>query len=403
MNILHVIETYLPVIAGYTIRTKYIIENQKRIGLNPIVLISALGPKSGISEEVDGIKYIWASKNISYSNNRMKKPLQWLYVDEILKRDLYMACEKYRPDIIHAHSFPPLRKSVSKICQKLNVPYVFEMRSILEEGGIGSGNFGRSSLKYKLIRYYADYNLNYSDFVVTISETLKSEIIKRGISESRVTVVPNAVDSDFFLPHCLKDSQIVNAYSLKNSFIWGYIGTFSKYEGLEHLIQAMPKILFEVENAKLVFIGSGSSLPDLKRLSLDLGVEDSVIFMGKIPFEEIRRCYSIFDLMAIPRKDTVLCNIVSPLKPLEIMSQEIPIMASNLEVIKEIIRDGGTGILVEPENSEEIARNVIMLARDKNYAKSLGKNARKWVIENRNWNIVINRYRSVYENLLLKQ
>ena len=69
------------------------IENQKKIGLNPIVLISALGPNFGISENVDGIKYIWASKNISYSNNRMKMPIQWMYIDEILKRDLYTVCE----------------------------------------------------------------------------------------------------------------------------------------------------------------------------------------------------------------------------------------------------------------------------------------------------------------------
>ena len=83
--------------------------------------------------------------------------------------------------------------------------------------------------------------------------------------------------------------------------------------------------------------------------------------------------------LQIIRKISLICNIVSPLKPLEIMSQEIPIMASNLEVMKEIVRDGETGILVEPENPEEIARNVIMLAQDRNYAKSLGKNARKWV------------------------
>ena len=328
MKILHVLETSLPNIAGYTIRSKYIVEAQKVHGLEPIVLTSPLHQgEANTCEEINGVKYYRASKtSFGFGNKFTKRIYRYGFAARHLQRDLSRLINEETPDIVHAHSFPGLGNAIKNVLKHFDIPFVFELRGLIEECSVATGHFKSGGIRYNFLRYYDTQNLKNADAVVTISHALVNEIASRGINREKIHIVPNGVDASVFKPED-KDSDLVRQYGL-DGFIWGYIGALKGWEGLEYIIKAMPIILEREPNVKMLLVGGGPEEENLRRLTRNLNLERNIIFIGKIPHDEILRYYSLFDLICIPRPDTRVSNVVTPLKPLEAMACEIPLIVS---------------------------------------------------------------------------
>ncbi len=109
--------------------------------------------------------------------------------------------------------------------------------------------------------------------------------------------------------------------------------------------------------------------------------------------------YKLFDLLILPRRDAREANLVTPLKPLEIMSMAKPLVASDIGGHREIVIDGENGVLFAPEQTEDLVAKCKMLLENAGYRDELGERSRTWVIENRDWKVLIERYISVYKKL----
>jgi len=139
-------------------------------------------------------------------------------------------------------------------------------------------------------------------------------------------------------------------------------------------------------------------LPDLLQQASDLGILDNIASLGRRPFDEVPRAYSIVDIAIFPRKGTAICEIVSPLKPFESMAMGIPVLASDVRPLTDIITPGKTGLLHRKDDPEDLAKQLAQLITDESLRKMLGGNARDWVAKTRSWSHIADIVTGVYRD-----
>lgn len=399
LKVLHVLQMSLPNLSGYSIRSKYIVENQKKDGIEPIVITSPFQEREDLKkdeEQINGIRYI-RTKKIDKNKNKVLARLQYILMFNFAK-NIKRASLKYKPDIIHAHSsfFCGIPSAI--VAKKLHIPFIYEVRGIWEDSAVGNGNLKYNSITYKIIRSLESWVMKKADLVIVISNGLKTELIKRGISPNKIEIVYNGVDINKFRP-IKKDKDLVIRYDLKDKVVFGYIGSIIKLEGLEYLIRAFKQIKNSIENSKLIIVGDGAELNNLKNITTELKLDEDVIFIGRISHEQILSYYSIIDMFVIPRIKSRVSDLVTPLKPFEIMAMGKLVIGSDVGGIKEIMDNNNTGVIFEAENIDNLAKCCINMANNKKLSESIASAGNNWVMQNRSWEINIKKYNYIYDSL----
>src|SRR5262249_53118215 len=160
----------------------------------------------------------------------------------------------------------------------------------------------------------------------------------------KITVVPNALPGEMFeLPEPHETHLIRTRYGLERLRVIGFFGSFFEWEGIDALIEALPIVSAAVPEARLLLAGGGRQEGQLRRLVETLGLGDRVIFAGRVAHDEVRALYGAVDVVAFPRVPDRLTEMVTPLKPLEAMTQRTPVVASNVGGHRELITDRRTG------------------------------------------------------------
>jgi PEP-CTERM/exosortase A-associated glycosyltransferase len=232
-----------------------------------------------------------------------------------------------RPDILHAHSpvltaFPALR-----VGKRRGVPVVYEVRAFWEDAAADHGTSRAGGPRYRLTRALETRALRRADAVTAICEGLRGDIVARGIPETKVTVIPNAVDVTRFTPGGAGDPELRRSLSLDGKRVIGFLGSFYGYEGLDVLLRAVPRLASEDPDLRVLLAGGGPEDARLRALAASLKIEDRVRFLGRVPHEAVPRYYDLIDLLVYPRLHSRLTDLVTPLKPLEAMAQgRVPAM-----------------------------------------------------------------------------
>lgn len=255
-------------------------------------------------------------------------------------------------------------------------------------------------MRYKVTRALETYACKRVDHIFTICEGLATDLKGRGLSQDKITVIPNAIR----LPECQiplpYDSEISNRYDLKDKLVLGFIGSFYAYEGLETLVEAMPQLLKEKNNLRLLFVGGGPREQALKDLVQQHNLQDKVIMTGRVPHGDVLKYYSVCDAMIFPRRSMRLTELVTPLKPLETMGYYKTVIASNIGGHRELIQHNKTGFLLEMNTADQIVNSLLPVLNQTQIWPSLTENGLNFVKNERNWNAVSHLYKSVYEGLL---
>ena len=160
-----------------------------------------------------------------------------------------------------------------------------------------------------------------ADQVIAITKGLKDELVRRGVEETKITIVPNAINKEHFLG-LEPNLELKKKIGLKDVPTIGYIGSIVDYEGIEDLLEAL--LLIKKENIAFNFllIGDGSALNGVRKKVTQLNLGEDVFILGRIPHNEVPDYYSLVDITPFPRKSLQVCEMVSPLKPFEAMVQE---------------------------------------------------------------------------------
>lgn len=394
--ILHVLsKSWTKEINGYTIRSEAIIKQQKKMGYHPIV-VTKLGwpeqdflPNGIVQYEDEGISTVHLyGPNKQFQLNHISFST---YASQYARK-LTDVINKFHPKVIHAASnfqnaFPALA-----VANKLGIPSVYEVRGLWHYTQSSKTPGFENSERYQLHTKYELLCCQMADQVVTICDSLKNHIIELGIPKSKISVVPNGVDTVHFSP-IPTSQQLIDKYNLEGHLVLGFVGSITVYEGLNYLLEATAELIYHLDRpVKLFIIGDGPALNDLKELATRLNLVDHVIFTGMVSHSEVTEFYSIIDVFPFPRINHKVCQLVTPIKPLEALAMEKIVLISDVAALKEQIIPGQTGLVFQPENVASLVDCIHSI----NQYEYLGVNARKSMIENRDWHQIVKKYHDIY-------
>lgn len=398
MRILHVLDHSIPLHSGYTFRTRSILREQRRLGWETFHLTSPKQTGCTVDEEtVDGLHF-YRTSDMALAD----KPPGWREWSMMrrLERRLEVVARTVQPDIIHAHS--PVLNAMPAVTvgARLGIPVVYEVRAFWEDAAVDHGTTHEGSLRYRLTRAYETHAFKRVAHVFTICEGLRSDIVARGIAKEKVTVVPNAVDIDAFEPGGAPDHDLRADLGLTSATLIGFIGSFYAYEGLDLLLQALPKVLQSRPEARVLLVGGGPQEQTLKEQAGALGLMDKVVFTGRVPHAEVHRYYDLIDVLVYPRHRMRLTDLVTPLKPLEAMAQGRLVVASDVGGHRELIDNGTTGHLFSAGDPDALARTLLDTLNRKSEWPEWRAAGRRFVENERNWNRSVGCYSAAYQQQL---
>lgn len=408
MRILHLLHRSVPGTHGYAIRSREIVKSQRLKGLDPIVITSpSQAPLGSLdsehSEFIDGIRYFRTGGTLLKPSKEVRDGNAARSALRVAQNVLMMitalrVTRQYKPAVIHAHS--PFTCGIigNTVGAITRTPTVYEVRGIWEDSHVGRYGLSEHSLRYRGVRSLENLAMNGADICCVICEALREEVIARGVSAANTTIVPNGVDLKEFVPGP-PDFELRTKHGLDGCTVAGYIGSFFHYEGLDLLIAAMQILAAEYPNLRLLLVGDGELMPVLRRMASEGGVAERVVFTGRIPHAEISKYYSLYDFMILPRRNTRETRLVTPLKPMEIMAMQKPLIASDIGGHREIIQNEMNGILFESENAEDLAAKCRSLLDNAAFRLELGLRGYDWVVAHRNWDVLVDRYVEIYRKL----
>jgi len=403
-KVLHVLEHSIPKLAGYTIRAKYIIDNQKNQGIAPVVITSPLQGKTNQPleqyEKIDSIRHY---RTGIFNKLDMDSPLplrllqRYTYSKKYLKAIKWVA-KKEKVHLIHSHSSYLNGVRANAAAHALGIPCVYEVRGLWQDTAMVNANIESSHWKYKFVSYMDRKAMLGADRVVTISQQLKNEIVQKGVKSDHVFVVPNGVDTQIFSPR-EKHPEILNQYGLGNKIIFGFIGSIRRIEGLSLFLEYLPKLIDKKKEICILIIGNGDEVNHLEKITQNNNLQQYVIFTGQVNHDQILDYYSVIDIFLYPRIDAKVNHKVTPLKPLEAMAMEKAVIASDVGGLTELIKDGENGLLFHVGDGDHLVRRCLDLLENPLCLGPLGQRARKWVVKERDWAKIVNMYSWVYKKI----
>jgi len=242
----------------------------------------------------------------------------------------------------------------------------------------------------KLITSIEMLNLKVADLVVVVSETSRQELVQRGIDDSRILVNPNGVDTKLYGPH-IDGNEIRRFYNIEDKLVVGFIGTFGPWHGADVLVQAFGILLSRRKDfcnkARLILIGDGATMPEIKMLVEILGISTETILTGIVPQSKGPQYLAACDVLAAP----TLPNpdgtpfFGSPTKLFEYMATGKAIIASNIDQVGDIVCHDQTAWLTKPGNKNALADGLEVLLDDADRRCRLGDAARKEAQDHYTW------------------
>jgi len=276
-------------------------------------------------------------------------------------------------DLIHAHWI--YSGLVAWILKKSRgIPFVITVR----------GEDALRSRRSGLARAISLWILRQADCVTTVNEEFKAWLIDQNFPSDRVLFIRNGVD--------LKSSKKGKSSGVDRLL---YVGSLIPRKGVRYLVDALSILVSRGIEVRLTLIGDGEERAELERLVKEGGLATYVEFVGSRIPADIPAWMAQSDCLVLPSLWEGTPNVV-----LEAMACGLPVVASDLPGIREVVRDGMTGLLTKPQNAEDLAQKLLMLIRDRSLAEAMGKKGREAVTEMRlAWEQVAGRYREVYERV----
>ena len=295
-------------------------------------------------------------------------------------------------DVIHAHDW--LTAYAAKtLKESYNIPLVSTIHAT--EAGRNGG------IQTEMQRYINDteWMLTYESSEVIVNSNFMKNDIQRifGLPFEKIKVIPNGIDLKKF-DGIKKDYEFRRRFAADNEKIILSLGRLVFEKGIQHLIYAMPKILSNYNDAKLVIVGKGGMIDELKQITVNLGIQDKVYFTGYMAGNDVQKMYKVSDVAVFPSTYEPF-GIVA----LEAMLGGTPTVVSDIGGLNEIVKHGETGLKSYAGNANSIADSVTQLLYDYDLSEKITKNAKLEVVQNFNWTKIAEDTRKLYEKAIISK
>ena len=298
---------------------------------------------------------------------------------------------KYDIDIVHVHLDESILAALLYAKRK-NVPLVVTYHGDMIDTYNG---FISKTLVYFYNKLVTKL-LSYADVIISPSECYIDESRFLGKYLDKIVVIPNGINAyEFDISYSKEECRGKIGLPLNNKMVL-YLGVIHPHKGPDVLLKAMPKIIKEVPNTELVFVGRETMKKELEMLSKKLGIDKHIKFAGFV--EEILKplYYKAADVFVLP---SVMKHESFGIVNLEAMACGIPIVASIIGGVPDVVKDGENGLLVQPKDSNELADAIIYLLENKEEREKMGKNGRGKV-KDYSWERIADMTEKIYEGML---
>lgn len=386
--------------AGYSTRTHHICKSLLDLGVDLHVRTRwgypcdrkevDLKPEQIENTVLDGVTYLHDPAEEAFGAYAMED-----YAERSAYSLLRTAME-LRPDTIHAASNHSVGFPAAMVARALNIPFVYEMRGLWALSRAAKDEAYRRSDRFQLEMALERHVANAADHVIAITDGLRAQLIEWGIPAEKISLAPNCVDIDQFTVQP-RNEQLERSLMLNGKVVVGYVGSLLHYEGLNILLEAvslLPQLLRN--NLAVLIVGDGIMRPHLEQQAQELGLSHMIQFIGKVPMDVVNDYYSLIDIAPFPRISAEVCEMISPLKPLEAMAMGSVVLASNVRAIAEHVIANKNGLLFEKENAQDLAEKLSALIQHPTKIQQLSQAGRSWVEQRRSWTSMASVIASVY-------
>ena len=230
--------------------------------------------------------------------------------------------------------------------------------------------FSYPAVHRALLYAVAGFVCRNADMVRCLYHAAAEQVAALGVPRSKIAVVPSRCNVGLF---------DVGQFPPKGATGYRllYVGNLILGKGVHFLLKALSDVVREYPDVKLTIVGSGPKEPDLKNLADKLGLNPHVVFLGRIPHNEIPTIMHEADLFVLPS-----LSEATPRAVMEAMAMELPVVATRVGGIPEMVEDGYTGLVVEPGNSRQLAIAICQALSDPVWAKEAGRLGKQHVLAN---------------------
>jgi len=210
---------------------------------------------------------------------------------------------------------------------------------------------------------------SYFATTIAVSQAVRGQLIDLGLSKNKVKVIYNGIDIKKFHPQKISKPQ-------PEKLIIGTVCRLCPEKGVDYLIKAFGQAINKNNELLLMIVGEGPEKENLKNLARDKNISDKVFFLGWQ--DDIPRFLNSIDIFALTPTRRESFGISAG----EASACGLPVVATDISGLSEVVSDNETGLVVESKNIDKIASAIVRLANDENLREDMGKAGRKRVIEN---------------------
>jgi len=298
----------------------------------------------------------------------------------------FLIAREKQADLIHAHWSLPQGLMGIAGGRLSGIPCVTTVH--------GSDVYG---LRHPLFKILNSMVIRHSD-ACTANSTATARKVREISGRKDIEIIPMGFDPEVFTP---LDSRNIPGPKREKTLL--YVGRLIDWKGVDSLIKALPLVQRRFPETRLLLIGDGPQRAELMGLCRDLGIEESVKFMGEIPQDLLPEYYSSAQAFVLPsivneKGETEGLGLVL----LEAMACGTPVIGSDVGGIPDIIKNGNTGLLAKPRDPEDLADKIMTVMADKKLAEELSSRASRYITENFSWDSIADRFLKLYQRTLMR-
>lgn len=335
-------------------------------------------------EEMEGVKVYRTVTELGHPNF-----LTWaLLFNHFLEKRMADISRKVEFDVLHIHDWLTATAGVS-FKHHAEKPLVVTVHST--EIGRAQGLHNPNSLAIDGIEWWATYE---ADKVIVTSGSMKGELSGHfHLPGEKIEIIANGIDLTKFQESSIDKQSVRGRYGVNpHEKLVLCVGRLVPQKGIEHLIRAVPMIVGRFPEAKCIVVGEGWLRAHLEYVARSTGYQWKIRFTGFIPDSELVALMKSADVLVVP-------SIYEPfgIVALEGMAAGVPVVASQVGGLAEVIEHDRTGIVVYTRNPQSIAWGVNRILSDPNHAEWLTRNAKETVQKAYSWEAIAKKTAKVYK------
>jgi glycosyltransferase involved in cell wall biosynthesis len=365
-----------------------------------VFLMARRAPGQAKREDVNGVDVVrvW----LPFQKTKAVADFIYFFIHRhLVFLSIILFCRRNRIDVLHVHDLP-YALATTLAGKILRIPVVFDMHEYFTVM-LKMSFEAKMYRKFKpfafvllgLLRAEEKIACRWAKKVIVVADEQVDRIVSLGVNEKDIAVVTNTEDVDHFSGFEVDDA-LVGKY--KDEFVILYVGGFSPHRGLETAIEAMPMVLKEIPEARLLFVGDGNNRAEMEQMSREGGFSERITFTGQQPFAKLPTYIKLCSVGIIPHISTPHIETTMPNKIFQFMMLGRPVIVSSTRPMMRVVDDAKCGLVFEVQNPQSLAEKIIQL-KDRNLSEQLGANGIEAVADRYNWQQTVQILLELYRGL----